>query len=350
VSVSALSLRNDFEILVRARLQSGRHCRLGIIKGSREKIEATYAPKLQPLIVTTIGRSGSTWLIWLLTCHPEIVAFKPFEHEARVASYWLSVLQALSQPQSYLTQVDPPDLAARRWWLGEAGTNSGVLRNAALAGWLGRDGVRALSALVQDRIDAFYCDTGVASGGERYFVEKFAPWQVVPDLLFELYADAREIILVRDFRDMFCSIIAFNARRGGSGFGRDRAGDDAQYIRTIVRGFARALLQRWRVRRGSVYLVRYEDLVLSPNETLGGILDYMGVDSSPALVDEVVQRAQGANGALQHQTAASPTASIGRWRRDLPKELQIVCREELDPLLAEFGYDATIDPVTERVW
>ena len=36
----------------------------------------------------------------------------------------------------------------------------------------------------------------------------------VPILLSDLYEDSREIILVRDPRDVLCSLVAFNAKRG----------------------------------------------------------------------------------------------------------------------------------------
>jgi hypothetical protein len=349
VPVGALSLRQDFEVLVRVRLESGLHVRLGIIKGRREAVQSDYEAVVQPLMANTIGRSGSTWLVWLLSCHPQIVAFKPFEHETRVASYWMSVLQALSQPRSYLAQFDPPDLAARNWWLGAAGTNRGVLRDGALAEWLGRDSPQVLAAMAQSRIDAFYRANTGAAGNHRYFVEKFSPWQVVSDLLSELYPDAKELILVRDFRDMFCSISAFNARRGRLGFARDRVGSDAEYIRTIVRGFAKALLRRWRGRRGTAHLVRYEDLILRPEETLSELLHYLELDRSEAVVKQVMKRAQNPPGAQQHQTAKSPTASIGRWQRDLSEELKVACEETLGPALAEFGYEPTVEREVDRV-
>ena len=38
--------------------------------------------------------------------------------------------------------------------------------------------------------------------------------------MWELYPRAREVILVRDFRDMVSSMFAFNAKRGFQGFRR----------------------------------------------------------------------------------------------------------------------------------
>jgi Sulfotransferase family len=348
-SVGTLSLRSKFEISIRVRLESGRHVRLGTIEGERQEVNSDYEPFVEPLMVNTIGRSGSTWLTWLLNCHPEVVAFKPFEHETRVASYWVTAFQELSQPQSFLTQLDPPDLAARRWWLGEAGVNRGALKDEEVSRWLGYDNVRALAAICQSRIDAFYCANTAMSQRERYFVEKFSPWQVVPDLLSELYPNAKELILVRDFRDMFCSIRSFNAKRGVQGFGRDRADGDRDYIETMVRGFANAILSRWRQRASAAHLVRYEDLVLDPAGTLRQLLDYLGLDDSDAVVDRTLELAEDASGSVQHMTAGKPAASIGRWRRDLSEELQLVCQEALDPVLAQLGYESTAERATEPV-
>jgi hypothetical protein len=348
-SVGALSLRSKFEISIRVKLASGLHVRIGTIEGERQEMSSDYEPFVEPLMVNTVGRSGSTWLTWLLNCHPEVVAFKPFEHETRVASYWVTALQELSQPQSFLTQLDPPDLAARRWWLGDAGANRGALKDQELRRWLGNHSIRALAAICQSRIDAFYCANTAMSQHERYFVEKFSPWQVVPDLLSELYPNAKELILVRDFRDMFCSIRSFNEKRGVQGFGRDRADGDRDYIKTMVRGFANAVLGRWRQRASTAHLVRYEDLVLDPAGTLRQLLGYLGLDDSDAVVDETVELAQNAPGSVQHMTAGKPAASIGRWRRDLSAELQLACEEALDPVLGQFGYEPTAARAAERV-
>ena len=46
----------------------------------------------------------------------------------------------------------------------------------------------------------------------------------MPEMTWELYPRAREVILVRDFRDMVASMFAYNAKRGREGFHRDRFG------------------------------------------------------------------------------------------------------------------------------
>jgi Sulfotransferase family len=339
-SVGALSVRRQFEVLLQAKLEGGQRELFGSFRGAREELRSDYKPLVQPLMVTTLARTGSTWLTHVLSCHPQVVAFGPFKHETRVATYWATVLQELSQPNSYLSQFDPVDLNVRRWWLGDAGVETRVMGEPGLGAWLGLDRVRSLAATCQAQIDAFYAEHGAADDHIEYFVEKCPPWQVPLDLLHELYPKAREIILVRDFRDMFCSIRSYNEKRGITGFQRGGGETDAEYIASRVSRFAEALLKRWRSREGHAKLLRYEDLILEPTRTLTELTEYLELESAPETIDEVLDRAARHEAATEvHRTTPDAKSSIGRWQRELSPELVEVCAEVLDPLLGEFGYE-----------
>src|SRR5205823_5319239 len=92
-------------------------------------------------------------------------------------------------------------------------------------------------------------------------------------------------------------------------------------------------------------LVRYEDLVFRPRETLTDLLDYLELDSSGAAVDKLIavtrgaSAGPGADAALRmHRTTADAPASVGRWRYDLDPSLRFACHETFRDLLEEFGY------------
>ena len=106
-ALGALRLRRSFELLLRGELESGVTMPLATVTGKREPVQLPPVDGPRPLIVTTLGRTGSTWCVWMLQSHPEIVAHSPFENDARVGTYWMSVLQTLSDPTSYLRQVFP---------------------------------------------------------------------------------------------------------------------------------------------------------------------------------------------------------------------------------------------------
>jgi Sulfotransferase family len=345
-AVSALDLRQDFELSVIARGADGFHAPIGELAGERASLPAAGEDLIQPLMVNTIGRSGSTWLVWLLSCLPEAVAFSPWARDARAGTYWSSVLQALARPQSYLAQLVPGPLEQKDWWLERADLRVGVGGDPGLETWLGSDGVESLARLCQSQIDDFY--GRVAEGAERprFFVEKYLPYQLTPDLLTEMYPGAREVILVRDFRDMLCSIIAFNRKRGWEAFGRAEAADDAEYVQTTVANSARRLLRRLRERGDAAHLIRYEDLIREPAATLAATMRYLGLDAGEAAVAATLERAE-AESLDEHRTTEKASASIDRWKRDLSPELAAVCAEVLDPVLTEFGYEPTLALASE---
>ncbi len=337
-SISTLRLPSEFEIVLRAKLEDGTRLPLARLRGRRRSLPAAGNDLIQPLMVNTIGRSGSTLLVTLLSSHPDVVAFSPFIKDARVSTYWTNVMQDLCEPGTFLAPFDPPDLDARHWWL-DGG--AGELGEPEVERWLGSEAVASIADLSRGQIQAFY-DHLAAGERPRYFVEKYLPHQTVPDLLSEMYPGAREVILVRDFRDMLCSVIAFNRKRGWDAFGRTEGGDDAEYVRTSMRQSALKLAERLRGGGARPRLVRYEDLVLDPEPALAGLFEHLGLDSDPELVAATVRRAEQDTASMHHhRTTSDPAASIGRWRQDLPEEIAEVCNDELGELLTEFGYEAS---------
>jgi hypothetical protein len=299
-------------------------------------LPAGSGEEIQPLMVNTIGRSGSTLLVTLLSSHPDVVAFSPFIKDARVSTYWVNVLQDLAAPASYLAPFDPPDLERPHWWLD---SGAGELGEDEVERWLGSDSVEIFAGHCRTQIEAFYANLA-GDQGARYFVEKYLPYQVIPDLLAEMYPQAREVILVRDFRDMLCSVIAFNRKRGWSDFGYTEGGDDAQYVREVMYPSLARLAERLRGDATRPYLVRYEDLVLEPEPVLAGLFEHLDLAADGELVGETVRQAREDTASMDHhRTTSDPAASIGRWHEDLPEEIAAVCDEELGSLLAEFGYE-----------
>jgi hypothetical protein len=348
VSVGALDLRQEFELSIVARGE-GFHAQIGQIRGERAPLPAGSGDLIQPLMVNTIGRSGSTWLVWLLSCLPEAVAFSPWARDARVGTYWISVLQSLARPQSYLAQLVPGPLEQRTWWLDRDDLKAGVGGNRELESWLGGEAVESLAEVSRSRIEAFYSQLAGPAERPRYFVEKYLPYQLTPDLLGEMYSGAREVILVRDFRDMLCSVIAFNRKRGYEAFGRADAGSDAEYVETTVCNSARRLLRRMRELGDAAHLVRYEDLIEAPAATFGELMAHLGLEPSEEAVAATLERADSeAPKVDQHRTTDKASASIGRWKRDLSPQLAEVCAEVLDPVLEEFGYEPTLAPAPAR--
>jgi sulfotransferase family protein len=338
--IGALRLPTEFELDVRAVTEGGERAPIGRLRGRRSQLHTSFVPTLQPLMVTTLGRTGSMMLMRMLEAHPEVLVYRPFRYEQRVASYWIEVMLSLCEPASYFRQLAPAgSLDDPRWWLGEDGGTPTGLRDEEIQRWLGFDAVRELAEVSQTRIERLYTQIAEReTGGSRpsLFAEKYALG--VSHLVRELYPDARELFLVRDFRDMVSSIIAFDEKRGTRGFGRGAAKSDREYVEALA-GWAARLVRSYEQRAGRSTLVRYEDLVLEPEQTLRDLLEYLAVTSTDEVVSAMLEALQAELPELaEHRTTPDPGSSIGRWREDLSAELLEACQEAFGPALATFGY------------
>jgi hypothetical protein len=279
----------------------------------------------------------------LLAAHPGVVAYDRPPYEVRGGKYWLHVLKTLAAPTDPRKRVGAP-MEFHREPLAAGGNPFYSAAFAAwpdVEAWSGSTYVTELAAFCQRSIDGWYLATARAQGQPMeplvYFAEKHFP-DVYPRLLRELYPGARELFLVRDFRDMIASMQAYNARRGFGDFGRESAQSDAIWLDELRRGVA-ALRDAWRDRGERGSLVRYEELVRDPAATLPPFLTALGLDATPETVRRlIVAAAPDAPELRGHGTAGSPEASIGRWRTDLAPELRLAVEETFGDLLREFGY------------
>ena len=337
--VNSLNLGREFEILLRARLDDASRVNMAMLRGRREPLRTSFEPAIDPLMVTTLGRTGSTILMKVLATHPEIVAYRPFEHEPRVASYWLGVMNTLTDPVSYRRQINPTGNIDGSWWLGTKTPLPRRLRDPHLTHWLDVDAVGEIATFCQSRIEALYREAAADAGirAPRYFAEKFRPDRI-PDMTHELYPRAREVILVRDFRDMVASMFAYNTKRGREGFRRELFEDDAAYVVKEIKGGVASLAATWNARRDTAHLVRYEDLLLDPQNTIDALLGYLGLEGGRHA--EAMATALSARDPETefHRTTPDPRASIGRWREDLSEGARRACEEALAPELKAFGY------------
>jgi hypothetical protein len=205
---------------------------------------------------------------------------------------------------------------------------------------MGVEAVEALAASCQSHIEEFYDRIAARTSrpGAVYFAEKF--WSPsIPELLWELYPGAREIVLVRDFRDFACSIFAYNRKTGGRAFRRESSEKELSYILETLRPWAFSLMNSWKRRSDHTHLLRYEDLILRPRETLAGLFAYLDLELAETQLDLMLQRLFAKTpAAAQHRTSGGADDSIGRWRHDLTPELQKACEEAFAPALEAFGY------------
>jgi hypothetical protein len=344
--IGPVRLPQRFQLEIAIQLRDQRRLPFATIEGERAPLPACGPDLLQPLMLTGLGRSGTTWVMQVLEQHPGIAVFRPFDYEPRVAAYWTEVLSALSEPASYMQCLTaaPTPHGDSVWWLGPRAMVPHPPQGAdsRAENWLGVAQLNALAAVSTERIEAFYREAAKAEGksGVRFFSEKFRPGERVQSVLWEIYPDAKEVFLVRDFRDMVTSMLAYSKKRGFGLFGRHASGSDEEFILGNVRNDVERLQADWRMRSGVSFLLRYEDLILEPEQELARLMTYIGADADAGLLTDILRTAAAQRQDKQsaHLTSVSVRDSIGRWRNELTEPLREACEEALTDALKEFGY------------
>ena len=204
--------------MLHAVLTNGDSIPFAEISGQRRNVQSSAPSSMQPLLLYNLGRSGSTWVTHLLGQHPELLAYRPFEQEPRIAGYWIAVFRSLADPRSYLESI-APEITDDTWWLGLRRSTPVPVAgfDPALERWMGSSQIEELLAFCQSRIDATYAAIAEESdcSNARYFIERgYGNGALATRLLREVYPECAEIFLVRDFGDLFCSMRAFSKKTG----------------------------------------------------------------------------------------------------------------------------------------
>ena len=209
---------------------------------------------------------------------------------------------------------------------------------SALQDWMSNEYVGEAASSVINHVDGYYGRVAREQGkAPRYFAEKGLDGVAV-SVLCELCPGSINLFLVRDFRDQFCSVRAFNTRRGTLDFGQ-RPGEPAEEQISRLAVSARQFLRSWRESPTESYLIRYEDLVREPRSTLEIMFDHLGLAVSDETLEELTQRdAQETHWAHHHRTSPSFEETVGRWKRDLSPALCRRFEEQMGDVLHAFGY------------
>lgn len=331
----------DFKLVMQGAMDDGSVIKLATISGTRKPVRSSFKPLLQPIILNSLGRTGTTMLMRLFSAHPNIVVQKPYPYEVHVASYWAQFFKVLSAPYPG-PERDVPNIQQHHpAIMPNVNFISKYMSDPQVKYWVGVRYVEDLAGFCQQSMEGYYKSVAAAQNQKvpMYFAEKFYP-SFIPWIIRDLYPKAKEIVLVRDFRDMLASINAFNAKRNSVKFGRNKVQSDEDYVRRLSVKGIHNLHQAWMARRDKVHLVRYEDVILDPINTLRSILQYLGLEHSNSTIETMLSAASTVENEAEqaHRTSRSPEESIGRWKKDLSPSLQALCEREFGSILKSFGY------------
>ncbi len=276
------------------------------------------------VFIVNSPRSGSTWLLWLLAHHPEIVGFeqsalflmlKPLEE-------WFRDEWSGPRYGKGIIAIDPkledesPRVGPTRLDLGEV-----------LSTDLFYDAFRTLAETAYQRILA-------TKPGARVVAEQTPEHLDCADLILRIFPDAYFVHLVRDPRAVFSSRLASNESWAAGGFGSGCGAFAATWRRDVATGRAiREKTDRYRE-------VRYESLLESGPRALADLHRFLGLDTDLDACEEALRRCSIDR---MRKNAAAPAGFFRRgeatgWRSELSGRQVRVLEYLLGDLLDQLSY------------
>jgi hypothetical protein len=276
-----------------------------------------------------MGRTGSTAVMATLKQHPNIVVAGGRPYEVELGSYYAYALRTLLAAGDHERSLRTDEITAiaNRFHIGFnpyfAPSFASVFKDPLtlerlmtkrLPGRLGR----TFREIILD----YYEEVAIDQGVERpiYFAEKSLPERDSRLGFRFMFPNLREIVLVRDLRDVVCSAASSN-------------GLDFDPLVEATNSAARQMLAIAEEASANTITIKYEDFVLDKPATMSRLFTFLGL--APVIPDESSMGALFAT----HATSVTPAASLGRWKRDLTAEQQRKC-EVFGKFLDHFGYSA----------
>lgn len=279
------------------------------------------------------SRSGSTWLLKMLSDLDGVVPIDD-PHLGHHLGVWRPI------PLAWAAAAEPPELTTLLDL--KAGEPGYFFAERHRESWW-----QPLRALISRRFEAQASEHGerVAGRGPTYVVKE--PGSHVAPLLTELFPRSKLVFLLRDGRDVVDSWLA--GYQEGSwaipGGAFPVAGDGRipliRWLCAVWVYRSRAVRRAFEARAPEDRLmIRYETMRERTAETLVGICEMLGLDSSRA--ERIAERhrfeklPRSARGPRSAMRAACP----GSWRDNLSRGEQRAMHEALGEALDEFGYEA----------
>ena len=284
---------------------------------------------MTPVLLTSTGRTGTTLLMSEFACHPDLVVGDQFPYEIKQIAYHAAAFRALVADADWERSTRPETMLANemRSIIGSNPYNKsglfglGGVRNA-LRGFYHSEVPTGYATLFRQFIVDFYTTLANAQGklSAPYFCEK-GDLDEAAVLGARLFFDrVKDIVIVRDPRDLLCSAIAFWKLRPETAL-------------TMLASTVSRLARIARHAGPDTIVIRYEDLVREPVPTRQALSRFLDLDllSQPEAEAEPIPDS--------HRTSRDPAASIGRWRNDLTPHQVEACEVAFGGVLRDFDYE-----------
>ena len=334
-SLNLLNLPAQTSLILQSESRDGNFTAFAELEIQRPILQPTWQCKRHPILVNSLGRSGSSLLMRLLCQHPEIIVQSPHPFESRLAKFYVNqLLQRYAEYLSGESNYPPGNLqAVNMHWL-----HTELSQHEQLIKQYSQLDFNSLADFVLQSIDRAYdlADDSEATRkpSSRYYAEKSGSGHTAR-LMMELDPGGQEIFLVRVFRDMYCSMLQFSMHRQTDDFGWQA--EHADDYMEIVAERVEQLRVSYENRVKKPHLLRYEDLLTRPPEVLRQLLADLDLTHNPNTISDMVNAMN--NTVEGHQTSKNAPASIGRWKNELNRKQKSRINMIFRKSLSTFGYE-----------
>jgi hypothetical protein len=322
-----LSLIGTYDVIV--RFPQGEVLQGGRFTIGKELIEPQE--DLPPILLTSTGRSGTSLMMRRLGHDRSIVVAGAFPYEMKLLTYYAHAFEILTAAGNHQKSLDPTLIFNDTYHLGLNPFNHVNFADTFPRPYMIHDFFEKQSApIIADAFKAivsrFYDHAGKSQSkhSAKYFAEKCEVFNPTRDFTRAVYGKMREIILVRDPRDVFCSYRSFWST-------------PTEQSAQILRSVRDKMLDFKREASSDSLFVRYEDMVRQPEEVLARISEFLGLDHV-ITIDPSVEEAD----FKVHATSRDSGSSIGRWRSELSSEEFQQFNTDFGEFFEAFGYDTTV--------
>ncbi|MFB6258247.1 MAG: sulfotransferase [Flavobacteriales bacterium] len=287
----------------------------------RKELNSGRSVRNDPFFILSSGRSGSTLLRRILTSHSQILI--PPETGDAVTKATMTYIRGLGEDWRALSGRTVARFFSEngiRYWELEQGRVEEKVQSLP-------EEERDLFGILR----SIYHEYEKKEQGEAVSI-----WgDKTPFLVFRmkwlqlLFPKALHILLVRDGRDVVNSMV-------------QRRGRDLQEACHRWKMASRLILRRHGDQRFNTLLVRYEDLVGSPQWTMESIFQALGLHPPEAFSERLQGDPQERGDTIlpHHQKSKHPIdpGNIGIWRKEMDQRQQERVQKELSSTLKKLGY------------
>jgi hypothetical protein len=275
-----------------------------------------------PVFVVGAARSGTTMLQQMLARHPAFAL--PWE------SHFIPILWARRERYGSLDSA-----AARERMIRDIADATDLMRGQLGGEWI--PGLRAAApdlarqappsvAGVLDTVFHFYA----RQQGRPRWGDKTPGYVDHLDTLDTIFPDARFVIIIRDPRDVAASVMPLS-------FGPNTAYmAGRRWLNAVRHGLDFAARHP-----DQTLVLRYEDVIASPEEHARRLCEFLGEDFSPDMLETRAVAAGSLPASDIHANVQRPVnrSAQGRWKRDLsPRQVRMI-EAQCGPLMTQLGYE-----------